>query len=244
MKLDSAGLKLGILVVGLLLPTAVLAGGPGPKVEDKERFVDAAFVGLLNKAFPGDSLDLGRFHEPCGRSSCMGYSLSLVERGKLVKILPQLAGGFGYGADVRRLTLTGRTTVLTAADLEVVVSPASRIKPELLAQRAAGLLALFRHVGALSEKQEGQFSPRQTSADARVYYLLSLTCLFDQQECAAAVLAPPKAPVPTAAEPEDTCVEARVEGGGKPYSTGLFAGWQRFKVTWKHVCKVPSKPIQ
>lgn len=244
MGLYSTSLKLGIWVASLLLSAAALAGEPGPGIEAKEGFVDAAFVGLLNKTFSGDSFELGRFHEPCGQSSCMGYSLSLVERGKLVKILPQLAGGFGYGADVRRLTLTGRTTVLTGADLEVVISPAGRLRPELLAQRAAGLLALFRHVGALSEKQDGPFSPRKTADDARVYYLLSLTCRFDQQECAAAVLAPPKAPVPTAAEPDDACVEARVEAGGQPYTTGLFAGWRRFKVTWKHVCKVPSKPIQ
>lgn len=232
------------VLVGLLLWCPVKAGEPGPDAETRRDFVDTAFAAFLKRVFQEDKLEVLTFEEPCGTSLCMGYGLSRVSRDKLVKFLPQASGGFGYGADVARLTLRGHTDVLSAADVEVVVSPSVRLKPDELTRRASMVLDFFHYVSGLSEQQKGQFSPRLTAEDARVYFLLELTCEFGRQECTAYLLAPPRAAAPGGGLPGDGCVEVRVEPGGCAYSTGLFAGWKRFVVTRKHVCKDPDKPIQ
>lgn len=233
-----------ILCVAVLLGLVCQAGGadrPARKL-DPLHMAKAGLSGFL-AAQSSDKPVILVAEAPCGDDACIHLGIEAASRHHFMRVLPQIAAGFGTGADVVELELASRGGNVAASSLRLLVRPGATAAPEELAERAGGLLEFLKILSALTPPEHVALSPRTTPPDKAVYFIYSITLEKSGRNLDAFLLAPPDAKPPVPRTPPSACVEGEIvaEGVNKK---APFARWKKYRVSWTHVCNREGKALQ
>jgi hypothetical protein len=233
-----------------LIPCLILAclSSVSVGLADEAPMVERAFAEYIRKSgMPGRGEVLVANME-CSKRECMRFSLPQMPREELMKRLPQLLGGFGYGTEVVEFHFESSPTNFNMATLHLLTPPERHeLKTEKLQVLVENFMVFLRHVSRLSEALPRAFAPAGTAKDARLFFLLNLSVVDSGSRMEALLLSPPEAPEPELQpgdvpwEPRCHTMEIETEG---TFDAGQFAGWKRHRVVWRRVCNSPPKTIE
>lgn len=180
----------------------------------------------------------------CGDETCLLFSCPENERDAVLKALPQLLAGFGFGASVEEIEFRTFPASHKAASLSVVVRPKDRaMATNEITSKVEDLMAFLRVVSQLSERHSGAFHPVLIAADRPIYFLLTLSVEQGGEQIRGELAAPPHSPLPGEAPGHrigneisfPRCCSLDIESAGT-VSEGLFKGWRKHSLRWKRVC--------
>lgn len=215
---------------------------------DETPMVERAFAEYVKKSGVMPRGDVLVSRVECSKRECVRFSLPGIPREDLMKRLPQLLGGFGYGTEVVEFHFETSPTNFNVATLHVLTPPERHeLKPEALQPLVENFMFFLRHVARLSQTLPRAFAPAGTARDAKFFFLLDLSVVGSGSRMEALLLSPPEAPKPRL-RPGDVPWDARchtmeIETEGL-FAAGQFAGWKQHRVVWRRVCNSPGKPIE
>ena len=233
------------LVTAALLCLVCEAVGQGRPVRkpDPRHMAERGLAGFLKAQWPDKPPPVLVAEAPCGEGACIHLGLDSVSRDLLMRSLPQLAGGFGTGADVLELEFSSRGRSIAAASLRLLVRSGVKSAPEQLGERAGRLLDFLKTLSALAPAEPVAFSPRTTPPDKAVYFIQSVKWERSGRDLEAFLLSPPETPFPVPSAPTSDCIEGRTSEAGVS-EAAPFAGWKKFRVSWTWVCNGEGKALQ
>ena len=234
-----------ILCVVVFLGFACRAGGKDRPVRklDHLHMAEAGLSGFLATQM-GDKPPVILVAEiPCGDGACIHLGIEASSRHHFMRVLPQIAAGFGTSADVVELEFASRGGNVVASSLRLLVRSGATVEHEELAERAGGLLAFLKVLSALTPAEHVAFSPRTIPPDKPVYFIFSLTLEKSGRSLEAFLLAPPDAIPPVPGAPPSACVQGEISAAGV-HKKAPFVGWKKYRVSWTRVCNREGKALQ
>jgi len=185
---------------------------------------------------------------PCRDDLCLQLSVNDAERDRVVMRLPQLLGGFGYGADVVSLTMETSERLYKAASVVLVARVSRRTGDmDLLRPRVQRLSAFLRTVGRMSSGATEVLNPRRVPPDRKQYFIRRLEVGESGRRMEITLLGPPKAPrpeqKPNLRVARQECYELKIEDTGD-HEGKWFPDWKSYRLTWKWICKPQDKSIE